>query len=171
MSICNIWVWMEYLCNIQKKYIHVKYITIAETIWQKTHKREKKNTIQRYKRSTYGRKSGMNNSATCGPFLMATSTANDKFKFRTNLHHGLQQVSHIRHQLMVWRQTVSYNNHLILHAILGNRQWLLETHQLLLQCFHRIWNKAHLLQQTEPLGTKFTQLHHAANILAKKRIF
>lgn len=153
-----------------KKYIHVKYITIAETIWHKTHKREKENIRHRYK-STYGRKSGMNKSATCWPFLTATSTGNDKFQFRTNLHHGLQQVSHIRHQLMVWRQTVSYSYHLILHAILGNRQWLLEIHQLLLQCFHRIWNKAHLLQQTEPLGTKFTQLHQAANIWAKKIIF
>lgn len=142
-----------------KKYTHVNYITTAETIWQKTHKREKENARHRYKRSTYGRKSGMNKPAKCWPFLMATSTRNDEFQFRTNLHHGLQQVSHIRHQLMVRRQTVSYCYHLILHAILGNRQWLLETHQLLLQCFHRIWNKAHLLQQTEPLGTKFTQLH------------
>ena len=107
--------------------------------------------------------SGMNKSVTQKPFLVKTSTGNNKFPFRTNLHHGLQQVPHIRHQLMVWRQTVSYSYHLILHAILGNRQWLLESHQLLLQCFHCIWNKACLLQQTEPLGTKFKHLHRTTN--------
>jgi hypothetical protein len=61
--------------------------------------------------------------------------------FETNLHHGLQQVPHIRHQLMMRWKVVSYSYYLVLHTVLGNKQRFLKFHHLLLQCFHCIWNK------------------------------